>query len=167
MNSTDLRGFAAVAFLVGLGVSMGSALCSLTGAPFAVWVGVVFAFAGWLVILLEEKAAIMIMEVGGLRAAVLALLRRWWYSVPVSAQEHEPVKTAGTTTGAAYTYTNSKGKTYYPHSRRGMLQHHDAPIYFFRREVQEGAIADIPDGMVIHETANGMPLLKRAAVGNG
>ena len=163
MNSTDLRGFAAVAFLVGLGVSMGSALCNLTGAPFAVWVGVVFAFVGWLVILLEEKAAIMIMEAGGIRAAVLALLRRWWYSVPVSTPAQDPVKTVG----PAYAYTNSKGRTYYLQCRRGVLHNHDAPIYFFRREVIDEAVADIPAGMVISETSSGMPLLKRAVVGNG
>ena len=36
-------------------------------------------------------------------------------------------------------------------------------IYFFARDIREGALEEVPDGMVVFETVRtGMPVLKRA-----
>lgn len=65
----------------------------------------------------------------------------------------------------AFSYTNSKGQTYYLHGRQvtlknGRVQH----IYFFARDVREGALEAIPEGYEVIETKRtGMPLLKKSA----
>ena len=64
----------------------------------------------------------------------------------------------------AYSKTNSKGTTYYLHSREkttstGKKQ----TLYFFAKEPKEGTLDAVPDGYVVSETKNGLPVLKRAA----
>lgn len=65
----------------------------------------------------------------------------------------------------AYSYTNSKGQTYYLHTREVTLKNGRVQrIYFFAREVRDGALEAIPDGYQVVETQRtGMPVLKRAA----
>ena len=65
----------------------------------------------------------------------------------------------------AFSHVNSKGQTYYLHQREvtlkgGRLQ----TIYFFAREVKDGAIDELPAGMTIVENERtGLPILKKAA----
>lgn len=62
----------------------------------------------------------------------------------------------------AYCYTNNKGTQYYLHAR-------DAKggggrkLYFFAREVKDGAIDAVPDGYEVRETNTGLPVLKKSA----
>ena len=62
----------------------------------------------------------------------------------------------------AFSYKNSKGTTYYLHSstrdlKDGKKQH----LYFFAKEQKAGALDRVPDGYVVSETKNGLPVLKR------
>lgn len=63
----------------------------------------------------------------------------------------------------AFSYTNKKGVTYYLHFKdvtlRGGKQQR---IYFFARDVRDGALDEVPEGMEVMETERtGMPVLKR------
>lgn len=64
----------------------------------------------------------------------------------------------------AYEFKNSKGVSYFLHSREvslkgGRLQ----TIYFFARDVRPGALDSVPAGyQVIETTKTGMPILKKA-----
>ena len=53
----------------------------------------------------------------------------------------------------AYSHTNSKGNTYYLHARGKM--------FFFSREVKEGALDTLPAGYSVAEMKTGMLVLKR------
>ncbi|MSR68674.1 hypothetical protein EXS66_02720 [Candidatus Saccharibacteria bacterium] len=63
----------------------------------------------------------------------------------------------------AFSHENSKGQTYYLHSKEvtlkgGRLQR----IYYFGREAKEAAIDAMPDGYIIVEnTRTGLPILKK------
>ncbi len=62
----------------------------------------------------------------------------------------------------AFTYVNSKGVTYYLHSKdvtlRGGKQQ---TIYYFARDVRDGALDEVPEGKEVMETKRtGMPVLK-------
>ena len=63
----------------------------------------------------------------------------------------------------AFSHVNSKGQTYYLHSREvtlkgGRLQR----IFFFGREAKEGARDALPEGYIIVEnTRTGLPILKK------
>ncbi|MDX1416365.1 MAG: hypothetical protein R3293_19355 [Candidatus Promineifilaceae bacterium] len=65
----------------------------------------------------------------------------------------------------AYSYTNAKDRTYYLHMRETTLKSgNKQTIYFFAKEVKdEGALDAVPDGYVVSETKNGLPVLKKAA----
>lgn len=62
----------------------------------------------------------------------------------------------------AYAHTNSKGQTYYLHSkavtlRGGRLQ----TIYYFGKEVKDGALDELPEGkMIVENPKTGLPMLK-------
>ena len=63
----------------------------------------------------------------------------------------------------AYSHTNSKGRTYYLHSKETTLKNGGTQtIYYFGKEAKEGAIDSVPDGYVVAETRNGLPVLKKA-----
>ncbi len=65
----------------------------------------------------------------------------------------------------AYSYTNSKGQTYYLHTKDVTLKNGRVQtIYFFARDVrEEGALEEIPAGYMVVETKRtGMPVLKKA-----
>jgi hypothetical protein len=63
----------------------------------------------------------------------------------------------------AYSHTNSKGQTYYLHMKDvtlkgGRLQR----IYFFARDVREGAVDAMPAGYIVVENPRtGLPVLKK------
>lgn len=62
----------------------------------------------------------------------------------------------------AYSHTNSKGKTYYLHSKDTVLKNGNTQtIYFFRNEPSEGALDEVPEGYMVSETKNGMLVLKK------
>lgn len=62
----------------------------------------------------------------------------------------------------AYTYTNSKGRTYILHSRDTTLKNgKKQTIYFFAGEEKDGALKGIPKGYEVSESKNGLPVLKR------
>jgi hypothetical protein len=64
----------------------------------------------------------------------------------------------------AYSYTNSKGQTYYLHSKDVTLKNGRVQtIYYFAREVREDALEEVPAGYKVVETKRtGMPVLKKA-----
>jgi hypothetical protein len=62
----------------------------------------------------------------------------------------------------AFQYKNSKGTTYYLHSRTTeMKSGNKRTLYYFSKE-QEGAIDKVPDGYQVSETPNGLPVLKKS-----
>lgn len=65
----------------------------------------------------------------------------------------------------AYGYTNSKGQEYFLHKKDVTLKNgRQQTIYFFAREVREGALDEVPAGYKVVETERtGMPVLKKAA----
>jgi len=62
----------------------------------------------------------------------------------------------------AYTYKNSKDRTYFLHSRDTTLKNgKKQTIYFFAKEEKEGALNEVPKGYEVSESKNGLPVLKR------
>lgn len=63
----------------------------------------------------------------------------------------------------AYSYTNSKGQTYYLHTRDVTLKNGRVQtIYFFARDIRDGAIEEVPAGYEVVETKRtGMPVLRK------
>lgn len=66
----------------------------------------------------------------------------------------------------AFAYTNSKGQTYYLHTRQVTLKNGRVQtIYFFARDIRDGALEQVPDAYQVVETERtGMPVLKKKAV---
>lgn len=65
----------------------------------------------------------------------------------------------------AYSYTNSKGDTYYLHGKKVTLKNGRVQqIYYFARDVRPGeALDSVPAGYKVVETERtGMPVLKKA-----
>lgn len=64
----------------------------------------------------------------------------------------------------AFAHKNSKGVTYYLHSRITTLRNGlKQPIYYFAKEVKDGALDDVPAGYMVAETRNGLLVLKKSA----
>jgi hypothetical protein len=62
----------------------------------------------------------------------------------------------------AFSYTNSKDRTYILHSRVTTLRNGSKQtIYFFASDVKEGALNEVPEGYEVSESKNGLPVLKR------
>jgi hypothetical protein len=63
----------------------------------------------------------------------------------------------------AYAHTNSKGLTYYLHSKDVILRGgREQTIYYFGKEAKDGAIDAIPEGFIVMENSRtGLPMLKR------
>jgi hypothetical protein len=63
----------------------------------------------------------------------------------------------------AFSHVNSKGQTYYLHMRDVTLKGGRVQrIYFFAREVKDGAIDALPDGYIVVENPRtGLPILKK------
>lgn len=64
----------------------------------------------------------------------------------------------------AYSYTNSKGQAYYLHTREVTLKNgRTQRIYFFARDIRDGALEAVPAGYEVVETKRtGMPVLKKS-----
>ena len=64
----------------------------------------------------------------------------------------------------AFSYENSKGTTYYLHGRDVTLKNgREQRIYFFAKEIKDGALDAVPEGRVVAESRNGLPVLKKAS----
>jgi hypothetical protein len=62
----------------------------------------------------------------------------------------------------AFSFTNSKGRTYFLHKRDTQLKNgRSQTIYFFAKEVKAGAIDAVPAGYAVSESRNGLPVLKK------
>ena len=63
----------------------------------------------------------------------------------------------------AYSYTTTKDKTYYLHAKAVQLKNgRTQTIYFFARDVREGALSTVPNGYEVMETQRtGVPVLKK------
>jgi len=63
----------------------------------------------------------------------------------------------------AYSYRNSKGKTYFLHSKNVTLKGgRKQTIYYFAKEAKTGAINELPEGYkVIESKRTGLPILKK------
>jgi hypothetical protein len=63
----------------------------------------------------------------------------------------------------AYGFTNSKGVTYYLHTRKSKTKSgKERQIFFFAKEVKDGAIDAVPSGYQVAEMKTGLPVLKKA-----
>jgi hypothetical protein len=63
----------------------------------------------------------------------------------------------------AYSYKNAKGVTYYLHGRTRVLKSgKESTLYFFSKEIKDGALNSVPAGYKVSETKNGLPVLKKA-----
>ncbi len=66
----------------------------------------------------------------------------------------------------AYTFTNSKGVTYYLHAQTRESKTPGGKartLYFFSKEQKESAIDAVPAGYTVAEMATGLPVLKKQA----
>lgn len=63
----------------------------------------------------------------------------------------------------AYEFRNSKGVSYFLHSKEVNLKGgRKQTIYYFARDVRPGALDAVPAGFKVEETAKtGMPILKK------
>ena len=62
----------------------------------------------------------------------------------------------------AFSYKNSKGRSYILHSRVTTLRNGSKQtIYFFASEAKDGALDAVPQGYEVSESKNGLPVLKR------
>lgn len=63
----------------------------------------------------------------------------------------------------AFSYTNAKGQTYYLHTKEVTLKNGRVQrIYYFARDIREGALDAVPEGYEVMETKRtNMPVLKR------
>ena len=63
----------------------------------------------------------------------------------------------------AFSYKNAKGTTYILHSTNTVTKTGKTQtLYFFSKEETAGALDVVPAGYVVAETANGLPVLKKA-----
>lgn len=64
----------------------------------------------------------------------------------------------------AFSYTNKKGVKYYLHSKDVTLRGgRKQTIYYFARDIRDGALDAVPAGYKVVETERtGMPVLKKA-----
>ena len=62
----------------------------------------------------------------------------------------------------AFSFTNSKDRTYFLHQRETTLKNgRKQTIYFFAKEIKDGALNAVPAGYVVSESKNGLPVLKK------
>ena len=62
----------------------------------------------------------------------------------------------------AYSHENTKGTTYYLHSRNVTLKGgREQTIYFFAKTVKDGSLNAVPTGYEVFESKNGLPVLKK------
>jgi len=64
----------------------------------------------------------------------------------------------------AYSFTNSKGTTYYLHTKKSMTSTgKERTLFYFSKEVKEGESLDaVPAGYTVAEMKTGLPVLKKS-----
>jgi hypothetical protein len=62
----------------------------------------------------------------------------------------------------AYGFTNSKGTTYYLHGKKSTTSTgKERTLFFFSKEVKDGAMDAVPVGYDVVEMKTGLPVLKK------
>ncbi len=62
----------------------------------------------------------------------------------------------------AFSFTNSKDRTYFLHKRETTLKNgRTQTIYFFAKEIKDGSLDAVPEGYVVSESKNGLPVLNK------
>lgn len=62
----------------------------------------------------------------------------------------------------AYAFTNSKGVTYYLHTKKSQTSTgKERTLFFFSKEVKDGTLDSVPDGYKVVEMKTGLPVLKK------
>jgi hypothetical protein len=62
----------------------------------------------------------------------------------------------------AFSFKNTKGVTYYLHSKSTDTKSGKSrTLYFFAKEKKAGVLDAVPDGYQVTETTNGLPVLKK------
>jgi hypothetical protein len=63
----------------------------------------------------------------------------------------------------AFSYTNKNGVMYYLHGKTTPTKSgKDRTLYYFSKEKKAGVLDAVPKGYQVAETANGLPVLKKA-----
>ena len=63
----------------------------------------------------------------------------------------------------AYSFTNSKGVTYYLHTKKSMTSTgKERTLFFFSKEQKDGTLDAVPGGYEVVEMKTGLPVLKKA-----
>jgi hypothetical protein len=63
----------------------------------------------------------------------------------------------------AYAFTNSKGVTYYLHTKKSTTSTgKERTLYFFAKEVKDGTLEAVPEGYTVVEMKTGLPVLKKS-----
>lgn len=63
----------------------------------------------------------------------------------------------------AFSYKNARGITYFLHSSSKKTSTGKTQVlYFFSKEQKAGVLDAVPTGYTVAETANGLPVLKKA-----
>ena len=63
----------------------------------------------------------------------------------------------------AYAFTNSKGVTYYLHTKKSMTSTgKERTLFFFAKEVKEGSLDAVPAAYDVVEMKTGLPVLKKS-----
>ncbi len=63
----------------------------------------------------------------------------------------------------AFSYTNKKGVMYFLHGKTTPTKSgKDRTLYYFSKEKKAGVLEAVPKGYQVAETANGLPVLKKA-----
>jgi hypothetical protein len=68
----------------------------------------------------------------------------------------------------AYSFTNSKGTTYYLHNKKSMTSTgKERTLFYFSKEMREGETLDaVPAGYSVAEMKTGLPVLKKSGDGS-
>jgi hypothetical protein len=62
----------------------------------------------------------------------------------------------------AYAFTNSKGVTYYLHTKKSKTSTgKERTLFFFAKEVKDGTLDEVPAGYQVVEMKTGLPVLKK------
>jgi len=62
----------------------------------------------------------------------------------------------------AYAFTNSKGVTYYLHTKKSTTSTgKERTLFYFAKEVKEGTLDTVPEGYKVVEMKTGLPVLKK------
>jgi len=62
----------------------------------------------------------------------------------------------------AYAFTNSKGVTYYLHTKKSITSTgKERSLFYFSKEVKDGTLDAVPEGYKVVEMKTGLPVLKK------